>query len=104
MLSQSVSWACGTTRGLCKAPVTIQPRVVHIFDQRPLYHAWLNMSASRGRLLRELSKLDRFIVPHAKVYCLCAQPVRIRSSDLLRIIEDIGTPIVLINVGDADPA
>ena len=74
-----------------------------IFDRCPLAHTWLNMTASCGMLLRELLAIDRFVVPHAKVYCLCAQPIRVRTSDLLRIMEEIGAPFVLINVGDADP-
>lgn len=75
-----------------------------IFGPCPLDHAWLDLTASpRGRLLRELLRHNRFIVPHAKVYCLCAQSIRVRSDDLLKIIEDIGAPFVLINVGDADP-
>ena len=55
-----------------------------------------------GRLLRALLKLDRFIVPHDQVYCLCAQPVRVSTSELLRLMREIQVPMVLLKVGLAD--
>jgi len=52
-----------------------------------------------GRLLRALLKLDRFIKPHDQVYCLCAQQVRVSTSELLRLMREIQVPMVLLKVG-----
>jgi len=56
------------------------------------------LAAVCGRLLRALLRIDRFVVPHDQVYCLCAQPIRVSTRALLRIMRDIKVPVVLIKV------
>ena len=75
-------------------------------------HAWLNaacvsfvprvgadqVAAVCGRLLRALARIDRFVLPHNQVYCLCAEPIRVSTSSLLKAMREIEVPMVLLKV------
>ena len=106
----------GTYTARSAACLAHVPRVARTPHAPPpawrMCHAWLNaacvsfvprvgadqVAAVCGRLLRALQRIGRFVVPHDQVYCLCAQPIRVSTSSLLKIMRDIEVPMLLLKV------
>ena len=105
-----------TTHASPPARLAHVPRVARTPHAPPpawrMCHAWLNaacvsfvprvgadqVAAVCGRLLRALQRIGRFVVPHDQVYCLCAEPIRVSTSSLLKIMRDIEVPMLLLKV------